>query len=69
MSRFKELRRVESAIKNNDKVDLGWADTYCAMRIQTATRKDHQKYWRGIQRDVREALAKSTDPLPEVKKI
>jgi hypothetical protein len=59
MSRFKELKRIEAAIKNSDKADLGWAESYCAMRIQIATRKDHQKYWREIQQNVRKAAAES----------
>ena len=59
MSRFKELKRIEAAIKNSDKSDLSWAASYCEMRIKTATRKDHQKYWYGIQQDVRKALASS----------
>ena len=56
MSRFNELERIKAAIKNSDKVDLMWANAYCAMRIQIAATKDHQKYWRVIQQDVRKAL-------------
>jgi hypothetical protein len=59
MSRFKELRRIEAAIKNAHKTDLVWADSYCTMRIRTAIRKDHEKYWRGIQQNVRRAQAES----------
>ncbi len=57
MSRFKELRRIESAIKNNDKAQLEWATSYCKMRIGIAVRKDHQKYWHDILEKVGKSLA------------
>jgi len=60
MSRFKELNRIDDAIKNANKAELEWADSYCRMRLQIATLKDHQKFWRNLQRDVSKALAAVT---------
>lgn len=57
MARFKELRQIEGAIQRRDKAELQWAMAYCKMRLQIARRKDHQQYWRGIDRKVREALS------------
>jgi hypothetical protein len=59
VTRFKELKRIEDAIKNADKTDLVWADSYCAMRIKIATIESGKSYWRKIQKDVRNALADS----------
>jgi hypothetical protein len=59
MTRFKELKRIESAIEHKNHSDLEWALDFCKMRLQIATRKDHQKYWRRIDQKVREALANS----------
>ena len=59
MTRFKELKRIERAIKNEDKTDLVWADSYCAMRIEVAIIERGKNYWRKIQKSVRDALANS----------
>ncbi|HET6175987.1 MAG TPA: hypothetical protein VFE61_03575 [Candidatus Sulfotelmatobacter sp.] len=57
MTRFKELQRIETAIKHKNATELEWAMGYCRMGIQIATRKDHTKYWHGVEKKVREALA------------
>jgi hypothetical protein len=56
MSRFKELKRIEDAIKHRDKPQLNWAAGYCAMRLSIARRKDHQKYWSDFVKQVEKAL-------------
>ena len=57
MTRFKELKRIEQAIKNADKTELVWADSYCAMRIKVATIERGKNHWRKIQKSVRNVLA------------
>jgi hypothetical protein len=56
MSRFKELRRFEAAIDHKNKQELEWAKGYCAMRLSSATRKDHQEHWRHLEEKVNQAL-------------
>lgn len=56
MTRFNELKRIESAIEHRDKPALEWATGYCKMRLQIARRKDHQQYWRRMGQKVQEAL-------------
>jgi hypothetical protein len=62
MTRFKELARIQDAIKHRNESELRWANEYCQMRLRIATRKDHEKYWRGIQREVTGALRAPTSP-------
>ena len=57
MTRFKELRRIESALKNKDKKELLWALDYCKMRLKFATMKSHIKHWQNLFNKVEEALA------------
>ncbi len=57
MTKFKELRRIQRAIENQDVMDLEWAANYCRTRIKIATKKDHAKYWRNILRDVESAIS------------
>jgi hypothetical protein len=59
MTRFKELERIESAIEHKNEPELQWAISYCKMRLQLARRKDHEKYWRAIEKKVNDALADS----------
>jgi hypothetical protein len=59
MTRFKELRRIEAAIKHRNSPELQWAVAYCQMRLQIATRKDHQKHWHQLEAKVRQALENS----------
>lgn len=64
MTRFKELRRIEGAIKNKDKEELVWGRGYCKMRIETANKMGmsqkaaarHTRHWENILQKVEEAL-------------
>jgi hypothetical protein len=56
MTRFKELRRIELAIEHKNLPELQWAMSYCQMRLQIAMRKDHEKYWRQIEKKLMRAL-------------
>jgi hypothetical protein len=60
MTRFKELRRIESAIEHENGAELQWALAYCQMRIKVAakvyTMRKQEKYWRQIEGKVRSAL-------------
>ena len=66
MSRFKELRRIETAIKHQDKKELLWALNYCKMRLNLATKiglnitkmKLHIKHWQKILDKVEDTLDK-----------
>ena len=48
MTRFKEFRRIELAIKNKDNKELLWALSYCKMRLKLATMKQHIKHWQKL---------------------
>ncbi len=65
MTRFKELRRIQAAIKYRNESELRWAVEYCQMRLRLATRKDHAKYWRGIKREVTKGLHSVAIPTSE----
>ncbi len=56
MTRFKEGRRIDAAIKGRDPPELQWAHGYCRMRIQYAVRKDHRKTWENRLREVQAAM-------------
>jgi len=56
MTRFKELQRIETAIEHKNQTDLQWALDYCMMRLKVAQRKEHTKYWRGIESKVLKAI-------------
>ncbi len=56
MTRFKELARIEGAIKNRSAAELRWASEYCKMRLSIAARKDHIKYWKQIEKKVIQAI-------------
>ncbi len=56
MTRFKELRRIENAIKHRNKADLQWALKYCKMRLRISSRTDHQKHWSNLQKKVLQSL-------------
>lgn len=62
MTRFKELARIQAAINHKNEPELRWAVEYCQMRVRIATRKDHAKYWSGIERDVTDALRSLAAP-------
>jgi hypothetical protein len=50
MTRFGELKRIEVAIEHKGLAELQWAMSYCKMRLQIASRKNHEKYWRQIEK-------------------
>ena len=56
MSRFKEGKRITSALESKNSAELKWAQGYCRMRIEIATRKDHSKHWSALLRKVESAL-------------
>jgi len=60
MTRFKELARIQSAIKHKNVAELRWASGYCNMRVQIATRRDHVKHWRAMERKISDALRNLT---------
>jgi len=64
MTRFKELARIQAAIKHRNEAELRWAVEYCQMRLRIATRKDHTKHWRNIEREVTDALCSLASPTP-----
>jgi hypothetical protein len=66
MSRFKELARIQAAIKHKDESELRWADWYCRMRQQVATRKHHTQYWREMQSKVA-AVLREIEPSSDSK--
>ena len=65
MTRFKELKRIEDAIKNKDQGQLLWAVDYCKMRMEIAPKiglqpkavKSHIKTWQNILDKVELALS------------
>jgi hypothetical protein len=56
VTRFKELQRINAAIENRNETELRWAEAYCKMRLQIATRREHTKSWRNTQKKVQSAL-------------
>jgi len=56
MTRFKELARIEAAIKHRDESDLRWALEYCRMRVSNCTRKHGVQRRKQIERRVMAAL-------------
>ena len=56
MTRFKELRRIELAIKNKDEKELLWALGYCEMRLKLATMKQHIKHWQKLIDELNDTL-------------
>ena len=45
MSRFKEKRRIDSAITHRNIEELECALSYCKMRLEHSTMKQHEKTW------------------------
>lgn len=42
MTRLKELKRIENAIKHKDKKELKWALEYAKMRLKIANPKERR---------------------------
>jgi hypothetical protein len=60
VTRFNELKRIESAILHKNRPELGWARAYCEMRLQLSSRQEHTKYWRKIEARILKALDSSS---------
>jgi hypothetical protein len=56
VSRFPELRRIESAIANKHAPDLRWALAYCESRLSSSTMRQHQNHWHALIARVQAAL-------------
>ncbi len=56
MSRFKELNRIENAIRNCDNPELEWAQKYAEMHFSLATMKKHEKFWRKMLKRINKAI-------------
>lgn len=48
MTRFKELKRIESAIENKDEKEILWAIAYCKSRLSITKLKSQVKYWKNM---------------------
>jgi hypothetical protein len=56
VTRFKELQRIEIAIKHKNTTELQWALDYCRMRLGIAARKEHVKHWQQLEKRIIRAL-------------
>jgi hypothetical protein len=58
MSRFSEVTRIETAIKNKNAKELEWSLWYSRMRQAVpSARPADLKYWSGIEALVKETMA------------
>ena len=56
MSRFKELNRINAAIKLENKDELLWALEYFHMRLSIDKMKVHKKHWNKLIKSINETL-------------
>jgi hypothetical protein len=56
MTRFKELRRIEAALKHHDRSELLWAERYCLARGATGKSTGRRNLWGRTLKQVRSAL-------------
>jgi hypothetical protein len=56
MTRSKELKRIEDAIRYKGKAELEWAISYCAARLKIGGLSRNQKRWRDLQKEIAAAL-------------
>ena len=61
MTRFKELKRIERAIRENDAEQLTWALSYCRSRLSIAPTKSQRKYWTALIAEVEAVLVPSAE--------
>jgi hypothetical protein len=59
MTRFRELTRIEEAIRHRNEADLRWALDYYKMRLSISTRKEHLKHWKQIEEKVIQSIENS----------
>ena len=57
MTRFKESKRIEAAIKHKNNSDLLWAQKYCQSRLSTSTMKEHKKHWNKLINTIENVLS------------
>ena len=57
MTRFKQLKEYERAVKSGTRDDLQKAIDYCQLRISLATMKQHEKHWSNLLRDAERAMS------------
>jgi hypothetical protein len=57
MIKISDIRRIELAVQQKDRMELQWAATYCKMRLNLASGSHHVKYWGLFGRMVSEAIA------------
>ena len=58
---FSEIKRIEAAIANKSAKELEWSLWYCQMRQNVpSARRQHNKYWSGMEDRVRAAMAPPT---------
>jgi hypothetical protein len=60
MTRFKELARIDRAMRDGNATDLRWAQSYCRSRIAIAPTESQRKYWSELFAKVEAALAASS---------
>ena len=60
MTRSKELRRIEAAIRDKNEAELRWALAECELRKKF--RKRHSDRWYQIERAIRAGLAEIEGP-------
>ena len=56
MTRFKEQRRIELAIKHRNMSELLWALKYCEQRFKFSSMKHHEKRWRKQIKQIRTTI-------------
>ncbi|PCI96250.1 MAG: hypothetical protein COB15_10990 [Flavobacteriales bacterium] len=56
MTRFKELKRIQSAIKHKDEKEIHWALKYCKSRLQFEKLKTGSKYWTKLIDELNDTL-------------
>ena len=60
MTRFKELRRIEAALKSGDRTELLWAEDYCRMRVSVIGKTTGRRnLWARTLKRVQAALSGS----------
>ena len=57
MTRFKQLKEHDRAVKSGTRDELQKAIDYCHMRIGSAAMKHHEKHWRKLLREAEKAMS------------
>ena len=57
MTRFKELKRIETAIKHKNNSELLWSLEYCENRLSNSTMKEHIKHWNKLIKQVKNTIS------------